>query len=110
QGSQQDVPVMAEEVSGAGDDGDPGGGTEEVEESEGSPGHAQDSGERSGEDAHAEDEAGKEDGGGSVTGEHFFAALQRGRRNAKYAPVMIEEGTSAKLAERVAEVTTEGGG
>src|SRR5208282_3109885 len=84
-GPQQGVPMMPEQVSGAGDDGDPGGRAEEVEERKSLPSHAQHARQRAGENAQAEDEAGKKNGGRAVADEHLLAAFQRGRRNPQEA-------------------------
>src|ERR1700687_2691197 len=102
--------MLTEQKSGAGDEGDPDSCTQEVEENKSSPAHAQHAGQRSGENSHAEDEAGKENGGCAVTGEHFLTAFQRGRRNPKNALIAIEQWTPAVVAEDVAQVVAERGG
>src|SRR5208337_971124 len=102
--------MLAEEISGAGDDGDPDGRTQKIEHHKSSPTHAQHSGQRSGEDSHAEDEAGKEYGGCTVAREHLFAALQRSRRNPKDALIAIEQRTSAIVADGVAQIVAQRGG
>jgi hypothetical protein len=105
---EQGAPVLAEEVAGACDYGDPEGGSEEVEEGEGSPAHAEDSGEGAGEDAEAEDEAGKENGDGAVAGKEFFAAFESGGRDAKESCVAVEERPASVVAESVAEIVSDG--
>ncbi len=102
--------MLAEQIPGAGDAGDPDGRTQEVEESKGSPAHAQHSGQRSGENAQAEHEAGKENSGGAVAGEHILSAFQRCRRNPEDTLIAIEQRTPAIMAEGVADIVAERGG
>src|SRR5258708_34164212 len=97
-------------MSRAGDAGDPDGRAQEVEESKCSPAHAQHASQRSGENAEAEDEAGKENGGCAVAGEHVLAAFQRGRRNPKEALIAIEQRTPAVVDNGIANVVAERGG
>ena len=104
------APMLAEEISCAGDGSNPDNGTQEVEESKDSPAHAQHSGQRSGEDAHAEDEAGKENAGRAIAVEHLLPALERGRRNSKKTSIAIEQGPPAIVAQGVAQVVAERGG
>src|SRR6266403_5187961 len=102
--------MLPEQISGAGDAGDPESRTEEVKESKCSPAHAQDAGQRTGKNAQAEDEAGEENGGCSVASEHVFAAFQRCRRNSKDALIAIEQRTPAVMADGIAEIVAECGG
>ena len=102
--------MMTEQISGTGHEADPNRRTQKVEKRKCSPAHAQHSGQRPGESPHAEDEAGKENGGCPVAGKHFLAALQRGWRNPKNALIAIEQRTSAIVAESVTEITAERGG
>src|SRR5258708_25692581 len=97
-------------MSRAGDAGDPDGRAQEVEESKCSPAHAQHASQRSGENAEAEDEAGEENCGCAVAGEHVLAAFQRGRRNPKEALIAIEQRTPAIVTYGIAKVVAERGG
>lgn len=109
-GSQQGAPMLPEKVSGAGYAGDPDHRTQEVVESKRSQAHAQHTGQRSGENADAENETGKENGGGAVAGEHALAAFHHGRRDTKEALIAIEQWTPAMEADGVAQFAAEGGG
>ena len=102
--------MLTEQVSGAGDAGNPDGRTQEVEESKSSPLHAQDAGQRAGENSHAEDETGKKNGGGAVAGEHSLAAFHHGRRDPEETLIAIKQGTPAMEADGVAQFAAEGGG
>src|SRR3981189_920305 len=102
--------MLPEQISGAGDAGDPDGRAQEVEQSKSSPAHAQHAGQRSGENAKAEDETGKENGGCAVAGEHVLAAFQRGRRNTKDALIAIEQRTPPIVTYGIADVVAERGG
>ncbi len=102
--------MLAEQISGAGDAGDPEGRAEEVEESKRSPAHAQYSGQRSGENAQAEDKAGKENCSCAVAGEHILTAFQRGWRNPEDTLIAIEQWTPAIVADGVADIVAERGG
>src|SRR5438552_18641991 len=53
------IPMLAEQVSGGGDGGYPYGSAEDIEQGEGSPGHAEDTCEGSGKDPQAENETGE---------------------------------------------------
>src|SRR5258708_23568358 len=102
--------MLPEEISRAGDAGDPEGRTEEVEESKRPPAHAQHSGQRSGENAQAEDKAGEENCGCAVAGKHFLAAFQRGRLDPKESLIAIEQRTPAIVTDGIANVVAERGG
>src|ERR1019366_6040292 len=107
---QEVAPVLPEQISGAGDVGDPDRRTQEVEDRKCSPAHAQHSGQRSGENSHAEHEAGKENGDCAVAGKHLLAAFQRCWWNPKNALIAIEQRTSAVVAKGVTEIAAERGG
>src|ERR1700687_737484 len=102
--------MLPEQISGAGNAGDPESRTEEVEESKRSPAHSQHAGQRPRKNAQSEDEAGKENGGCAVAGKHFLAAFQRGRLNPKESLIAIEQRTPPIVAYDIADVVAERGG
>src|SRR5260370_40401547 len=99
--------MLPEQISGAGDAGDPEGRTQDVEESKRSPAHAQHARQRSGKNAQAEDEAGEENCGGAVVGKQVLAALQRGRLDPEESLGAVEQRTPAIMAYGVAQSVAE---
>src|SRR5437660_4721148 len=99
--------MLSEQISGAGDAGHPDSRAQEVEENKRPPAHAKDAGQRSGENAQTEDEAGKENGGRSVAGKHVLAAFQRCRRNSEDPSIAIEQRAPAIVADGIAQVVAE---
>jgi len=77
--------MLPEQISSAGDAGDPESRTEKVEESKGSPAHAKDAGQRSGENAQQCDEPPDEHGPHAPAGEEAF-----GQRHMAGAEVLGE--------------------
>src|SRR5271169_1087350 len=102
--------MMPEQVSGTGHEGNPDGRTQKVVESKSLPAHTQHARQRAGENAQAEDEAGKENAGCAVADEHLLTAFQRGRRNPQDALIAIEQRTPAIVADGVSEIAAERGG
>jgi hypothetical protein len=109
-GAHQQRPMPPKQISGAGDHGDPTRRSQQIEDSKGSPGHAEYAGERPREHAHADDETGKENRGGSVARKHSFATSQGALRYAKDVLVAIEQGASAMAADGISQVVADGGG
>src|ERR1700676_493895 len=102
--------MLAEQVSGAGNASDPDCCAKKVEESKSSPAHTQHAGQRSGENAQSEDEAGKENGGCAIAGKHSLAAFQRRRLDPKESLRAIKQRTPAVVSDGIAQIVAERGG
>src|SRR5579862_9822814 len=75
-GAFQPMPMLAEQITGAGYDGDPNCGTEKIENQKSAPGHPEDTGHGSGDNAHAEDETREENGHSPVSRKQTLSLLQ----------------------------------
>jgi len=93
------VPVLAELVADAGNYADPQYCAEEVEQSKTLPLHAQHAGERTGNHAQAEDEAGEEDRDRAVLVEEALAAGDGCRRDAKEFPITVEQRAPSAISD-----------
>src|SRR6266446_3560742 len=103
------VPVLSEKVSDGGDHRHPERRSHEIEHSECLPRHAQNACQRSGEDAQAENESGKEHGEGAVTRKQFLAAFERALGNPGNVLIAFEQRTSSIVAEEISEIVAERG-
>ncbi len=102
--------MLAEKVSGAGDDRHPECSTEKIEQNERSPGHAQHACERPRKNAEAENKARKKYRSRSVAGENLLTALYCHGRNPEGASIAIQQRPSAIVARRISEIVAERGG
>jgi len=102
--------MLSEQVSGAGNKGDPYDGAQKVEDDKCPPAHAQDAGERSGDNAHAEDEASEENCSRAISGKERLPALEHAVRNAKEFLIAIEQWAPAVVADGESQVVAERGG
>jgi hypothetical protein len=105
----QPVPMTAKEIADGRDDRNPGCRAEKIPDEKLAPGHAQNSGQRSGDKAYAEDEAREENGHRAELREEIFSALERCRWNSKETKIAIEQWTSAVMSQREAEAAADGG-
>ncbi len=102
--------MLSEKVSGAGDDRHPQRGSQEIEQNECSPRHAQHTCERPRKNAEPENKARKKYRSRSVAGENLFTALYCHRRNPEGASIAIQQRPSAIVAHRISEIVAERGG
>ena len=101
--------MASEEITGAGDDGDPGGRSHEIKQREGTPGHAQDSSERAGDNAHTENEAGKKNCERAIAGEEGLTTGECAWFDVKKFVVTIEEPAATVVADGVPQIVAQGG-
>ncbi len=109
-GMLERVPVLSEKVSDGGDHRHPEPRSQEIEHGERLPWHAQNACQRSGEDAQAENESGKEHGEGAVARKQFFAAFERALGTPVNVLITFEQRPSAVVAKGISEIVAEGGG
>src|SRR5580704_6529343 len=104
---QQPLPMLSKEVPHARDDGHPQRRPQKVEQHEASPGHAQHTGQWTGDHSHPENEARKEYCHRAVSLEQLLAALDLFVRYPEQPLIVVQQGTSAVMSNPVAEVVAQ---
>src|SRR5262249_20081106 len=101
------LPLRAKEESGAGNHCYPQHRAEKIEDYEGLPRHSQGSRKWSCDDAHTEDETGKENGHRSMATKEFFPLLNGALTNTKYLSVPQQQWPSAAKTQVIPYVVSQ---
>src|SRR5882672_170675 len=101
------IPMLSKEVADRGDGRHPDCRSQEVEQGERFPWHAQDACQRPREDAETENEAGKKHGRSAEPGKQFLPPFQGWLRNPEEVPIAFQQRTSTIVAEGVSDIVAD---